>query len=180
MTPERIYNPVQDSSITFLETAESSAGERILLEIEVPPGGGSPAHFHTRFTETLTAVSGDLSLLLGNKVSVLGEGEAATVEVGVKHRFSNGSTKPAILQVAIQPGDRDFERATRVGFGLARDGKTTANSIPKNPLELAVLTEWSNTQIPSAAAVLINPIFKQLLALAKRRGVDQRLLETYS
>ena len=179
MKPERIYNPVQNDYVTFLETFRSSNGERTLLEVEVSPNGGVAPHFHTRFTETLTAVSGDLSLLLGDKFIVLAVGEAVTVNTGVMHRFFNPAEKPVVFQVDIQPGNTDFERALRVGYGLARDGKTTAKNIPKNPLELAVMAHWSNTEMPSAAAVLIKPIFSQLLALAKRRGVDKRLVETY-
>lgn len=176
---DRIYNPVQDDYVTFLETAESSGGKRTLLEIEVAPRGGVAPHFHTQFTETFTAISGDLSLLLGDDVIVLSADEVVKVDIGVKHRFFNPTEKPIVFQVDIQPGNVDFERALRVGYGLARDGKTTAKSVPKNPLELAVMAHWSNTEMPSAAAVLVKPIFKQLLALAKRRGVDKRLIETY-
>lgn len=179
MKPDRIYNPVQDDYVTFLETAQSSGGKRTLLEIELAPGGGVAPHFHTEFTETFTAVSHDLSLFLDDKNIVLAKGESITVDIGVKHRFFNPSQTAVVFQVAIQPGSRNFERALRVGYGLARDGKTTAKNIPKNPLELAVLAAWSDTQMPSVASVLITPIFKQLLSLAKLRGTDQRLLKTY-
>ena len=179
MNAQRIYNPVQDDYVTFLETAESSRGARTLIEVELAPGGGVAPHFHTRFTETFTAVTGDVSILLADDVVVLKPGESVLAEIGVMHRFFNPSGERVTFRVNIQPGDLDFERALRVGYGLAREGKTTAKSIPKNPLELAVMAEWSNTEMPSAAAVLIRPVFRQLLALAKRRGVDKRLLETY-
>ncbi len=179
MTVDRIYNPVQDDAVTFLETARSSGGKRTLLEVSVAPGGGVAPHSHTRFTETLTAVTGNLSLLLADETIVLQPTESVTVATGVIHRFFNTTDRPTIFQVDIQPGNLNFERALRVGYGLARDGQTTAKSIPKNPLELAVMAEWSNTEMPSAASVIIKPIFSQLLSLAKRRGVDKRLLEAY-
>lgn len=179
MTLERIFNPVQKDYVTFLETAESSGGERSLLEVELSPGGGVAPHYHSRFSETFKAISGDLSLLLDKETLVLSQGQAVRADIGVMHRFFNASDKAIIFQVELNPGNRDFENALRAGYGLASAGRTNSKSMPKNPLELAVMAEWSNTVMPGLTATIVTPIFNQLLRIAKKRQVDKRLLETY-
>ncbi|MCA9836441.1 MAG: cupin domain-containing protein [Trueperaceae bacterium] len=176
---ERIYNSVQKDWVTFLTTAKQSSGEYSLIEVELSPGGGVAPHFHTRFAETFTAIRGQLSILLEKDILVLETGASVTAKIGILHRFFNASQETIRFQVMLSPGDSNFENALRTGYGLASAGKTNAKSMPKNMLELAVLADWSNTVMPGPTAKIIKPVFKQLLQLAKYRGVDQRLFKQY-
>jgi quercetin dioxygenase-like cupin family protein len=179
MEIERIYNPVQKDWASFLRTSEQTSGKLSLLEVELSPGGGVAPHFHTRFSETFTAVEGQVSILLEQQVHVLEQGASLRAELGQLHRFFNASKEIIRFQVALSPGDTDFENALRAGYGLASAGKTNSKSIPKNVLELAILADWSNTVMPGMTARLVKPVFNQLLSLAKKRQVDKRLLKAY-
>ena len=179
MGTERIYNPVQKDWVSFLKTAQETSGKLSLIEVELSPGGGVAPHFHTRFSETFTAIGGQLSILLDKQIHVLENGASLRAEIGQLHRFFNASNEVIRFQVSLSPGDTDFENALRAGYGLAAAGKTNSKSIPRNLLELAILADWSNTVMPGMTASLIKPVFHQLLHLAKRKEIDRHLLASY-
>ena len=60
-------------------------------------------------------------------------------------------------EVTIRPACR-FEEQIWITYGLARDGETIRGGIPRNPLQLALLFEISETYLPA-------------LPLAVQRGI---------
>ncbi len=58
----RIYHPIQRDYVTFVRTAEETAGEYLLIEVELAPHGGNARHRHLAFTETFEAIEGELHL----------------------------------------------------------------------------------------------------------------------
>ncbi|MDQ4044696.1 MAG: cupin, partial [Chloroflexota bacterium] len=64
-------------------------------------------------------------------------------------------------------------------YGLARDGKTTAKSVPKNIWELAVLFQMAETYLPSLPLRVQQGLFGTLATIARWIGVEQRLRDTY-
>ncbi|PSR51862.1 hypothetical protein AHMF7605_28525 [Adhaeribacter arboris] len=61
-----IVNPCLKESIIFVQTAAETNGAVTELIITLQPGGGNPLHYHTSYTETFTALEGELGLEFKN------------------------------------------------------------------------------------------------------------------
>ena len=145
----RIYNPVQDDAVTFLETSEESGGERTLGELEVASGGKVTPHYHLGYTERFAVIEGQLNVRLGDVHHVLVPGEELTVPTGTVHAWSNASAERTVAHIELRPGQPGFETSLRVIYGLAADGKVLKNGLPRNPLHAALLLEWGETRLPA-------------------------------
>ena len=71
-----IVNPIIKDSVTFLQTAEESGGKVTEAEITLMPKGGNPLHYHKTYSETFTAIEGELGVKLGGKkTKILNQGK---------------------------------------------------------------------------------------------------------
>lgn len=174
----RIYNPVQKDSATFLETSEETGGEYTLIEIEVAPGGGNAPHYHLTYDEHFEVMDGVLEVQLGDAARTLYPGEKAVAYKTVLHRFRNTTDEPATFRIELRPGHSGFEKALKVAYGLARDGLSSANGLPKNLYHTALLFEWGEGRLPGAFA-LVEPLFRLLAKRARRKGIDKELEAGY-
>ncbi len=100
----RIFNPIQNDAVTFLETSEESGGIRTLAELDVAPGGKVTPHFHLGYTESFHVTEGRLRVTIGDGELTLGPGEAATVPAGILHAWANASDERTVAQVELRPG----------------------------------------------------------------------------
>ena len=66
----------------------------------------------------------------------------------------------------------------RLLYGLARDGKTNQQGIPKSFAAITVAGELGDTQL-SGLWKLIAPLFRLIAARARRRGFEEKVLHTY-
>lgn len=174
----RIYNPVQKDYATFLETSEQSGGERTLIEIEVAPGGGTPPHFHKTYDEHFEVLHGTLQVTVNKETHVLFPGQKATAPRNTLHNFHNATEKPTTFLVEFQPGHAGFEKALQVAYGLASDGLSSANGLPKNPYHTALLFEWGEGRMPGIFTVM-QPLMQLLAKRARRKGIDKELEARY-
>lgn len=53
--------------VTVLKTGAETDGKYVLLEVELAPGGASPLHYHSSFSEEYSPVEGMLGLTIGKK-----------------------------------------------------------------------------------------------------------------
>lgn len=173
-----IINPVYKDTVTFIETAAESGGKHTHLELTLLPGGANPPHVHRAFTETFTAVEGQLGLQLKNEVKILSPGEAYTVKRNEVHNFFNPSTEEIKFEVLFEPGHAGIENALRIAYGLAADGFTDKKGNPKNLAVAALLMEMSNSY-PTGFLSLITPLLSLLARRARKKGVERVLLEKY-
>lgn len=174
----RYYNPVEKDYATFLKTSEESGGERTLMEIEVAPGGGTEPHYHKTYDEHFEVVAGALEVLVGEETRTLRPGEKAVAGKNTLHRFRNPTDGTTTFLVELRPGHGEFEKAVRVVYGLASDGRVFSDGTPKNPYHLAVILEWSEIRIPGVLGTL-EPLFRLLARRARRKGIDKNLEKTY-
>ncbi|MCC6840448.1 MAG: cupin domain-containing protein [Flavobacteriales bacterium] len=150
------HNPLIKDRVTFLETADSSDGQRTLVRVDLAPGGGNPLHWHERFTETFSPVEGTLGIQLEDRTLTLEPGEQATAPRGKRHRFFNPSATRAVsFQVELRPASAGFERCMAYAYGLADEGRTTKQGVPSRPADLAILAYWGDTYMPGPMGLVM-------------------------
>ena len=173
-----IINPVIKDQVTFTQTALETNGRITSLLVKLMPGGGTPMHYHTNFSETFAVVEGALTLTTKKGKLRLLPGQKYTVEKGIAHRFSNEGGEPVTFTTIILPGSTGFENALRILYGLAEDGATNKKGVPKSLQSLAVISNMSDMHASGIGAIF-TPLFGILIRIAKRRGLEKKLLEQY-
>ena len=177
-TPTTIQNPLIGDEVTFVHTHDSTGGRLTELSIQLQPGGGNQPHFHTAFAETFCAEEGSLALTVDGTVHHLSPGEQMTAPPGVVHRFANPGDTPIRFTVRLEPGHQGFEDMLHILYGLARDGHTNAQSLPRNLSHLGLMGLISDTRLPGPLR-LLDGVFRWLGKRAVRRGVYAELRARY-
>jgi mannose-6-phosphate isomerase-like protein (cupin superfamily) len=174
----RYYHPIQKDWATFLETSEETGGDHTLIEVEVAPGGGNDPHYHKTYDEHFEVLEGELEVLVDEEIRTLRPGQKAVARKNVLHRFRNPTDGPTTFLVGLRPGHAGFEKAVKVTYGLASDGRVRADGTPKNLYHLALLLEWSDVRLPGVFTVA-EPLFRLLAKRAHRKGIDRELEARY-
>lgn len=117
----------------FLATSEETDGKYAMFEAIVNPGGGPPAHVHSREEESFYVLEGEITFQIGEKRLVAMAGMFANMSVGTPHSFKNESSKPARMLISVAPAGLEkmfFE------FGVpVPQGATTAPPPTKEEIE---------------------------------------------
>ena len=174
-----IVNPIIKDSVTFIQTSEESGGKVTEAEITLMPEGGNPLHYHKSYSETFTAIEGDLGVKLGKKdTKILKPGESHTVEPMSLHCFFNPTQKEIKFNVKLTPGHNGFEYSLRILYGLAADGLTNKKSIPKSLKHTAIIVCMSDMNVPGLLTLLY-PLLERISKKAKINGEEQKLIAKY-
>lgn len=174
-----VVNPMIKDTATFLQTAEETGGKVTEIEITLMPKGENPLHYHKTYSETFTAIEGELGVKLGKgKTITLKPGETHTVEPMGLHAFFNPTDREIKFNVKMNPGHTGFENSIRILSGLAGDGLTDKKSIPKSIKHMAIIVCMSDMNVPGAMSVMF-PLLKYFARKAKENGEEQRLLDKY-
>jgi quercetin dioxygenase-like cupin family protein len=133
-----LENPASGERITIRETAASSEGELLAIDLELPPGARVPGrlHVHPRQEERFEVVRGAMRYKVGRETIVAGPGQAVVVAPGVRHDFANAGDEDALVRVEVRPALK-MEQLFEAAVALAREGRTTGSGTPK-PLDLAL------------------------------------------
>ncbi len=78
-----------------LASGEQTDGGYYLVHAIVPPGGGPPAHIHTREEEAFYVIRGEVMFEVDGKTISAPAGTFLNVPKGAKHQFHNGSGSDA-------------------------------------------------------------------------------------
>lgn len=171
-------NPAFRDRVTVLRSVEDTHGAYMLVELEVAPGGSNFPHTHSAFEETFTAVTGVLGVMLNGKKYHLNPGESITVPLHAPHYFFNDGAEVIVCQIQFAPGHEGFIKGLAIAYGLAADGKVTKRGLPKSLVHLALLMTLTDTK-PAALPGLVYPLFKWIARNARKKGIEQALLEKY-
>jgi mannose-6-phosphate isomerase-like protein (cupin superfamily) len=170
---ETIENPVNGERITWIETAASSGGELLALDLALRPGAFvATPHTHDRQEEHFEVQTGTIQLEMAGDRRSLGPGEMATVPIGVVHRWWNAGEDEALVRVELRPS-LDSETFFEVFFGLNRDGKTNSRGMP-GLLQIAVTLRALGDSAPTLARpprVVQRMLFAVLAAIGRLRGL---------
>jgi quercetin dioxygenase-like cupin family protein len=179
-----IENPITGERITFLKTTQETNGELLRFEYVLPPGFTIPEHVHPHQEERHEVLSGALRGRVGGQQRDYGEGERVVGPAGVPHAWQNPSSEEELRFISELRPPLVFETLLETSFGLARDGKTTKQGIPKNPLQLAVLVDeirgtFYSSRVPIAVQEAFLALFSVLASVGRLLGYRARY-EKYS
>ena len=171
--PRIVSNPVMGVTVEFASASDDNDGKHVEARVSIPAGDkGPPPHFHTDFEETFTALEGILFMDLGDRRGIsLHPGESVQVARHVRHRYYNAGDQTAVFRFTANPG-RAYEMGIRAGFGLAADGRTDARGVPRNLLDLALITRLSGSYVSGAPLWLQKTLTSAGVRLAQLRGRD--------
>lgn len=173
-----IINPIFKDTATFSKRSAETGGKYCECEVTLLPGGKNVPHIHKKYSETFTALQGDLGVKAGGKTIILQPGENFTVSIGFVHHFLNPGKESIRFKIIIAPGFEGFDRMLRILYGLARDGKTDKKGFPKSLSQLALIGEFGDTS-GAGMLVLLAPLLKLLASRARKRGEEQSLISLY-
>jgi quercetin dioxygenase-like cupin family protein len=91
--------------LIVLASHADTAGRYDLVENVAPPGAQVPPHRHTRYSEQLYAVEGELTARVGERKVVLRQGENVFIPAGTPHSLAfTGDGQTRVLAVASPSG----------------------------------------------------------------------------
>lgn len=164
-----ISNAASGEAVTFLETAEESNGSRVVMQIQVAPGGGPAPHAHWTQTEVFEGVEGIVELIMDKGRITLAPGDRVTVPAGVLHAFRNPAQTAATIRVIASPAG-NIEWGLRAAFYMMREGL-----LPRQPLVAALLLQRSDLYLPPLPQWLYRPMIGMLAKLAEWGGREDVL-----
>jgi quercetin dioxygenase-like cupin family protein len=144
---EELVNPATGLRTVFRETSRDTGGDLLQVEwLGDPDWTTGPDHVHPRQEERFEVLSGTLGLRIDGVQRVHDPGDAVVVEAGAAHAAWNAGEGEVHVLVDFRPALR-----TEVVFetlaGLARDGRTTASGVPRNPLRMALILRHFEDEI---------------------------------
>jgi mannose-6-phosphate isomerase-like protein (cupin superfamily) len=169
-----LKSPSADYDVTILKSSDETDGRYSFLKVNLYAGAGNELHYHTTFTEHFEVISGILSVQLGKEVKHLHPGQTFRVEKRLPHRFYNETKEPAVFHCTITPA-RNFEKALRIGYGLANAGLMNKKGIPKKFLHGVVLFHLSESYLHGLPLWFQSIVFGGLARIARWLRVEQSL-----
>ncbi len=94
------------------------------------------------------------------------------------HSFFNPTEQEIKFNVRLTPGRTGFENSLRIIYGLASDGLTDNNTIPKSLTHTAIIVCMSDMNLPGLFTWLF-PVFKFIAKQARANGEEQKLIDKY-
>ena len=117
---EKISNPITGERIVFQRTTDETDGERLVMDVELRPGGviaGAP-HRHP-FEERFHVTDGRLvGWIAGQGTFSHVAGDKFVVPPDTDHLVMNGAAALSRAQVEAVPG-KDFDRLLEVAFAFS-------------------------------------------------------------
>jgi len=172
---QHLENPVTGEKLTFVETAASTDGARVVVDLELAAGGKVPGvHIHPKQQEKFEVLQGTMKFRYGMKKIVANAGETVVVPAGKVHDFANAGVTAAHVRVTISPALK-MEEMFETNVALAKEGKVTKSGMPK-PLELALFVREFKDEVraPFPPPFMVRALMAPLAAMAKRRGRNCR------
>jgi quercetin dioxygenase-like cupin family protein len=173
---QTIRNNATGETLTMLISEEDNGGACQLYEVHLPPRRpGPPLHYHTDFIETFTVRQGQLDIYLDKdqKHVLLLPGKNATAQLRQLHRFANEHDEPAIFTIETKPAG-GVVKAFQLVYGIANDGGTAKDGLPRNPIARLVFIKTAQGYLPGIPRTLQKLVFACAALLARITGLEKR------
>ena len=171
MLAQTVTHKITGEQITFVETAQQTNGQHLLIEVALPPfGEGPPLHVHDRFVEHFTVLEGVLTVIVGTTTHTLQAGDEITAPLQTAHTFKNSHDAPVRFSVRLTP-PAQFEESVRIHYGLMDDGLTDAQGTPKNIFHLLYILQLQNTLIAGKSLRVQRLLFRLGVGIGKFLGM---------
>lgn len=129
------------TSFLITKSAADTGGERVEMEITLPPGAPSPPrHFHPRQEEEWEMLAGTLSVYVGDRWRSLEPGQSVSIPSGQVHTLRNRSNETVRVRDVHVPA-LDFQDYIEQLHRLAQDGKITSLRSPATLIHLSMLLQ---------------------------------------
>jgi quercetin dioxygenase-like cupin family protein len=148
---EDVFRLPGGASFVIRKSAAETGGERVELEMTLPPGAaGPPPHFHPRQEERWQVLAGTLEVQVDGNWRMLREGESESIPAGRVHTLRNRTNEDVrVLDVHIPA--LDFQDYMQDLHRLTEAGKITSLRSPRSLIYLAtVLREHRTTQLTAS------------------------------
>jgi len=119
VTESTIRDPWHRQMVTFVTTANDSAGELLAAEVRLGPGGTVPRHAHLRQDERVRVAEGTLVVRVRGRDRVVNAGEVVDVPRRRLHFVRNDGPAEARFTLEVRPARR-MELAMRALFFVSR------------------------------------------------------------
>ncbi len=116
---KHLHDALTGQHLTFLQSAQDTAGELLQLEVRLDAGGWVPRHAHARQDERVNVLAGTLTVRVGRSERTLGVGDSIHVPRRKLHILRNTGEGEARFLLDVRPARR-MEAAMRVLFGVMR------------------------------------------------------------
>jgi len=164
--------------ISFDLVQSAVNGGPTVSECDLLPGAKTPWHYHTLFSEKFEILEGELEVGKDGKRYQLKPGDQIVIAANETHLFNNKSKGLCRLRTTIDPGNIEFEQASLILLGLAKDGLTNRSGIPKKFSDLALFIYLNNSKMTGAMKI-VEPILNLVAKIAIKRGRLKVLEEAY-
>jgi quercetin dioxygenase-like cupin family protein len=151
--------------ITFLETAEQTNGDRLRLDVVMPPGFSVAEHYHPWQTERHKVLSGTLRGRVGGQERDYKTGEEAIGPANVPHAWRNASEHEDLRIATEHSPAGHIELMFEAGVPIVRDLTTDKKHAVKHVLRLAVLADEIKDEV-IYTGVRMRAVMALLVALA--------------
>ena len=158
-----LESPKIGQTITFLQTAQDSDGEQLVIEARMRPGAFILPHRHLHQEETFEVIDGTATFTVARQKIVATAGEHVRIAPRVAHRFRNASSDDVLIRGTLRPALRTEELFEQL-FRLGAEGKVNKLGAP-GPLTTRELIREFRTEFFYLAAV---PVWLQRLLAGAR------------
>jgi mannose-6-phosphate isomerase-like protein (cupin superfamily) len=173
--PRRIENPVTGDRIEFLSSPlHGDSGPLIFRTTLAANAKGSPLHAHRTIAETFEVVRGELLMEVGSagRFQALTAGAGVELAPGALHSFRNPLNEETVVISAATPGAQ-FEKFLRTMYGLAADGQTNVDGLPKDPRALALTLQYADLVIANFPNALQTALIGGLAGLGRMARLER-------
>jgi quercetin dioxygenase-like cupin family protein len=158
--------------ITFRETADQTNGDRLCLDVVMPPGFSVAEHYHPWQTERHKVMSGTLWGRVGGQERTYKIGEEAIGPANVPHAWRNPSDHEDLRIITEHSPVGHIELMFEAGVPIVRDLTTHKKHAVKHVLRLAVLADEIKEEViyTGMRMRLVMALLVALSPIGRQRG----------
>ncbi len=171
----RFSNSILRDEIEILEDSENILRFRTYL---APNSGQNKLHFHSKIEEHFSIKKGSLVTYINGQKKVLKEGDQATISPFTNHRFFNTSQQTSIFEVTVLNPEK-LKKGLQIMYGLANDGKTNIQGLPRNVLHAAIGLKMLNAFASNIPYLLQVAGITTLVFIGNFFGIEKKLSVKY-